>query len=109
MTKVDVQPGICGFTVLVLVEKGKERKVRIALETECKMVQKMLEDISELDMMAAFTGLLNNPVYKSAARNIRHVGCPVPSAILKALEVEFGICIPKDVHIKFLKDTETAP
>lgn len=104
MTKIAVDPGICGLSVLVSVEKGKDKKVSVNLETECQMVNNMLKDISTIDIMAAFTGYLNNPVYRSAAQHLRHVACPVPGAILKALEVEAGFCIPKDVSIAFLKD-----
>ena len=104
MTKVAVDSGICGLSVIVSVEKGKDKQVTVSLETECQMVNKMLEDISTLDIMAAFKGYLNNPVYRSAAQHLRHVACPVPGAILKALEVEAGFCIPKDVSIAFLKD-----
>ena len=104
MTKIAVDPGICGLSVIVSVEKGKDKKVTVSLETECQMVNKMLEDISTLDIMAAFTGYLNNPVYRSAAKHLRHVACPVPSAVLKALEVEAGFCLPKNVSMVFLKD-----
>src|SRR3990167_8243438 len=102
MTKIAVDPGICGLSVIVSVEKGKDKKVTVSLETECQMVNKMLEDISTLDIMAAFTGYLNNPVYRSAAKHLRHVACPVPSAVLKALEVEAGFCLPKNVSMVFL-------
>lgn len=104
MTKVKVSPGICGFSVVITAQKGKDRKVLISLDTECEMVRKMLEDLAVLDMAAAFTGHLNNPVYRSAARHIRHAACPVPSGILKALEVELGVALPKDVSIIFLKE-----
>lgn len=104
MTKVKVNPGICGFSAVITAEKEKNKKVRIFIDTECEMVQKMIEDISVLDMRAAFAGYLNNPVCRSAAMHIKHVACPVPSAILKALEVELGICLPKDVSITFIKE-----
>ncbi len=101
MTKVIVNSGACGFTVEVTAEKGKDKKVHISLETECEMVKKMLDDIPALDMMALFSGWLNNPVYRSAAKNLKHVSCPVPSGILKAVEVEAGMAVPKEVSIIF--------
>lgn len=104
MTKVSVNSGICGFSVLIAAERDKNKKIRIYLDTECEMVKKMLEDISTLDIMAAFTGHLNNPVYRSAAGRLKHAACPVPGAILKAIEVEIGVCLPKDVNIVFLKE-----
>lgn len=68
------------------------------------MIKKMLEDISTLDMITALTRYPNNSIYKSAAKHIRHVSCPVPGGILKAIEVETGVCIPKDASIIFLKE-----
>ena len=104
MTKVKIVPGICGFTVTVSAVKEKDKKVSITVDTECEMVNKMAEDIQTLGLTAAFSGHLNNPVYRSAAQHLKHVACPVPSGILKALEVELGLCLPKDSGIHFLKD-----
>jgi hypothetical protein len=104
MTKVTINPGICGFTVMVTAEKDQGKKVRVSFDTECEMVMNMLEDISVLDMQAAFTGHLNNPVYRSAAMHLKHTACPVPAGILKAIEVELGLCLPKDAVIKFSGD-----
>jgi hypothetical protein len=104
MKKVTINPGICGFTVTVTAEKDKGKKVRISLETECEMVMHMLEDISVLDMQAAFAGHLNNPVYRSAAMHLQHAACPVPAGILKVVEVELGLCLPKDAVITFSGD-----
>ncbi|HWR71696.1 MAG TPA: hypothetical protein VN604_00850 [Nitrospirota bacterium] len=103
MTKVAIQSGSCGFTVTVTAEKGTGRKVRISIETDCEMVQKMLEDIQELDRTAALTGFQNNPVYLSAAKHLKHPACPVPSGILKALEVEAGLNVPRDATVVFVK------
>ena len=102
MTKVTVNAGICGYSVEIKAEKGEAKKILITLDTKCKMVKNMAEDLSALDMMAAFTGFMNNPVYKSAARHIRHVACPVPAGIIKAIEVEAGLCLPKDASIIFM-------
>jgi len=104
MTKVIVNAGACGFTVTITAEKEPGKKIRISLDTECEMVKKMQEDISLLDMRAVFTGHLNNPVYRSAAKYVHHVACPVVSGILKAVEVEAGLALPKDVRIVFSKD-----
>lgn len=101
MTKVIIHPGICGFSVTVTVNKQQDRKAAVSFDTECEMVLNMLQDISLLDMRAAFTGILNNPVYRSASMHLKHAACPVPAGILKALEVEFGLCLPREVTITF--------
>jgi hypothetical protein len=38
-----------------------------------------------------------------------HPSCPVPAGIIKAVEVEAGLALPKDVAIVVTKTTEKAP
>ena len=106
MTKVQVNPGVCGFTVEVRVERDKDRNFHISLDTECEMVKKMGEEISFLEFRAPFSAILHNPVYRSASKNLKHVACPVPSAILKAIEVEVGACLPRPVSMSFIKEKD---
>ena len=103
MTRVVIHSGVCGFSTTVTAEKGKDKKILIFLETECAMVKKMADEIAALDMMAVFTRFLDNPVYRSASKHLKHVTCPVPAGILKAMEVEAGFAVPKDVSITFLE------
>jgi len=105
MTKIIVNPGNCGFSVSITAEKGAGKKVCISLETDCEMLMKMSPDIAELDMQSLFMNHISNPVYRSAALHLKHVACPVPCAILKAAEVEMGLCVPEDVKMKFNKDS----
>lgn len=35
--------------------------------------------------------------------NMEHISCPIPVAILKAVEAELGFAAPKDVSIKIQK------
>lgn len=104
MTKVIVNSGICSFTVTVTAEKDKDKNIRVSLDTECEMIKEMEKDISVVSLMSVFTNYLNNPVYRSASAHVKHVACPVMSGILKAIEVEAGLALPKDVSIFFRKD-----
>ncbi len=104
MTNVEVNSGNCGFTVRISAEKGIGRTVTIVLDTECSMVRDMMKDISSIDLREMFLNHINNPVYRAASRHLKHAACPVPSAILKAAEVELGLCLPEDVRITFGKD-----
>ena len=104
MTTVVVNSGACGFTVTIRAEQGREKKIAITLDTACEMVQKMLADIGAVDRRVSLVGFRDNPVYQSAARHLRHVACPVPSAILKAIETEAGMNVPKDATIVFMKE-----
>lgn len=104
MTRVIVFSGICGFSTEIVAERVDKKKINIRITSECEMVRAMAQDISTLDMMVAFIGFMDNTVYKAASRHLRHVACPVPSGILKTLEVEAGLCLPKDVSIRFIKE-----
>lgn len=103
MTRVSINPGACGFVAVVEVKKQKDKDFSLAITSQCQMVQKMAEELKELTMMDAFKRLSDNPVYKKAAVYLRHAACPVPSGILKALEVEAGLNLPKDCSIIFEK------
>ncbi|MCL4490983.1 MAG: hypothetical protein M1510_03620 [Nitrospirae bacterium] len=104
MTKVIINPGACGMPAAVELEKKDGKTFAVKITSECAMVEKLGREIAELTLMDAFKRLLDNPVYKKGATCLRHVACPVPSGILKALEVEAGLNLPKDVSIVFVKD-----
>jgi len=105
MTKVNIQPGACGMSVTVEVKKKEKKTFTVTVTSECVMVQKLGTEIPELGIMDAFKRLLENPVYKKAAGCLKHASCPVPCGILKALEVEAGLNVPKDSIIHF-EETE---
>ena len=100
-TKVIINPGVCGFTAEVVVEKKEDKNFSVTITSECPMVSKLETEIAELALRDAFRNFVNNPVYRKGAACLRHVACPVPSGILKALEVEAGLNVPKDVSITF--------
>jgi hypothetical protein len=104
MTTVIVNSGACGFTITIKAKKGKEKKIDLSLDTACEMVQKMLADIATVDHRVTLIGFRDNPIYLSAAKHLKHVACPVPSAILKAIEAETGMNVPKDARIEFVRE-----
>jgi hypothetical protein len=106
-TKVIINPGACGFTATVVVKKKEEDdKFSVTITTECPMGSKLGTEIAELAMGDVFKSFLNNPVYRKAAACLKHAACPVPSGILKALEVEAGLNVKKEVSITFVVDEE---
>jgi hypothetical protein len=106
MTRARVNAGVCGYTALVTVEKDKDRNFRVTVDTECEMVKKMAAEISFLEFRAPFSVILHNPVYRSASKHLKHAACPVPSGILKAIEVEVGACLKRTVSITFVDEEE---
>jgi hypothetical protein len=106
MTKILIHPGACGMQVTVAVQNMDKKTFSVTITSECEMVGKLAKEITELTLMDAYKSLLNNPVYTKGASCLRHVSCPVPCGILKALEVEAGLNVPKDCVIHFVKDEE---
>ncbi len=106
MTKVTVNPGNCGFSVTITARKMENKKVSISLDADCETVMAMQEDIELIDMRTLFSKHFANPVYRSADRHLKHVACAVPCAILKAVEVELGLCVAEDVTIRFEKQNK---
>jgi hypothetical protein len=104
MTKVRVNPGACGMPAEIEVQKKDSKTYTLRIRSQCEMVVKLAKEIPELKMLDAFRRILDNPVYRKGAVCLKHVACPVPSAVLKALEVEAGLNLPKDVSITFVKE-----
>ena len=104
MTKVLIHPGACGMPVTVEIIKKDKKTFTLTITSDCEMVQKLGKELPELTMMDAFKRLIDNPVYNKGAACLKHVSCPVPAGILKALEVEAGLAVPKEVSMVFEKD-----
>ena len=90
--------------VTVEIIKKDKKTFTLTITSECEMVQKLGKELPELTMMDAFKRLLDNPVYNKGATCLKHVSCPVPAGILKALEVEAGLAVPREVRMVFEKD-----
>jgi hypothetical protein len=101
MTRVIVDAGICGFTATIEVFKLSAKRVRVDISSDCEMVSKLGEQLREVEWINALK-LPENPLLcKCAHRYINHVDCPVPVAIIKAIEVEVGLALAKDAVIHF--------
>ncbi|MDP2917562.1 MAG: hypothetical protein Q8O16_06510 [Dehalococcoidia bacterium] len=103
MTRIIVDPGICGFKATVEVARQDRLKVKISIATECDMIKALGAELAELDWREALGKPSESPVYKCAFRHIKHTACPLPSAVLKAVEVEVGAALPRDVVFHFEK------
>ncbi len=102
MTRVKVDAGACGLTAVVEVSRINSQIVRVRIHSQCKQLTAMNPDLEEVHWRrGVFCRLTDSVVYQSAAQHISHTACPVPSAILKAIEAELGLAVAKDVNIRF--------
>ncbi|MHB1043402.1 MAG: DUF6951 family protein [Eubacteriales bacterium] len=104
-TKARVYAGACGFTSVIKVEKISKMIVRVQLITACLDLRKLNEDLNEVDCSTGvFGSMVDSYIYKAASARLKNSDCPVPCAIIKAIQVELGGAIPKEVTIKIKKE-----
>lgn len=105
MIKVDINPGVCGLKTKLNIVPVEKRTLRVEIESECPHVKAMEDDLVELNSMTeCFAKYSQSTVYKSAESHIKHLACPVPTAIIKGMEVAAGFAAIKDVSIHIEKD-----
>ncbi|MBF7097892.1 DUF6951 family protein [Alkalibacter mobilis] len=104
MSTVFVKPGVCGLDTTITVEKVGRSGVKVSMDTKCPYVKKMEADLQEIDGFSeCFSKFADSKVYQSANNNCKHLACPVPSGIIKAIEVESGLALPRDVEFNIQK------
>ncbi|MGD9118113.1 MAG: hypothetical protein PVJ08_05190 [Dehalococcoidia bacterium] len=100
MTRAVVNPGVCGMTVTVEVTKASQRRAKIDITTDCEKVNGMAEALSEVSLLDALKRPIDSEVYRTASEYGLCVSCPVAMAILKAIEIENGLALPRPVTVK---------
>ena len=104
MTKVTINPGVCGFvaTVEAVSEDGME--VVLTVESGCPAVSGMFEELGNVfdgyELVFAQPG--TNLLYKYAYENFpQHGGCIAIAGITKAVEAACSLALPTDATITF--------
>ncbi len=104
MTKVKINPGVCGLVTAVEATSPDGFTVELNVRSGCDSVNGMFKALGT--SFDAFELCLkkpgDNPFYTYAAENFPgHAACPTIAGILKAIEVECKLALPKDVSITF--------
>ncbi len=104
MTKVTIHPGICGLITSVEAESEDQMEVTVRIKSACESVRKMMEELG--DTYDAYEICLSKPgenaFFQYAAEHFPvHAACPVLSGIIKCMEAECRLALPKDVEIRF--------
>lgn len=100
MVRVEVMPGICGFLTIIDAQGDDAFQVAIQISSACGHIQALA---AELNIVSALDEI-KRPItettpYRLASQYRLHAACPVPSAIIKAIEVAAGMALPADVQI----------
>ncbi|MPW26499.1 hypothetical protein GC105_11925 [Alkalibaculum sp. M08DMB] len=108
MSTVIVKPGICGLESKIVVTKKDNDQdsylVEIRIESESDNIKRLAKELKEVNgLEECFNNFSTSLVYKLSSKCGLHLACPVPSAIIKAIEVECNLALPRDVEMTISK------
>lgn len=101
MTSLIIKSGICGFIAKIDVDAVDKKHVKVKINTACPMVTEMGNALPEIEQGEIFKKHVDTVVYKLAGDYHLHTTCPVPMAVLKAVEAEFELALPRDCVVMF--------
>ena len=82
---------------------GKVCKVNIT--STCKAIQELAQELTEVNPMMEISCKRATPqTLQMGLKHCYHAACPVPVGIIKAIEVEAKLALPKDAIIKVSKE-----
>lgn len=108
MTKVKIEPGVCGFVAQVEAVGDEDTgEVTLTVRSGCAAVCKMMETVGttfdSMELCLCKPG--KDPLHAYAGEHFPvHGSCPVIAGILKCAEAEAGLALKKDCSIRFLDE-----
>jgi len=107
VAKAEIDAGICGFQTTCVATKNEDGTIQLEIESGCKAVMKLADQLQNVEPYKEVFWRRSLPsIYELAPKCLSHPACPVPSGIIKAIEVEAGLALPKDVSIKITPTEE---
>jgi hypothetical protein len=97
--KVTVNPGVCRLNTVITANLiPGTMEVHVEIKSDCPNVRKMGEQIDNVSAYEEIAKkMFDTVVYRSANDILPHPACPVPSAVMKAIEGASGLCLKKNV------------
>jgi hypothetical protein len=104
MSKAEINSGVCGH--VTTVEAKMEGKVcKLSITSSCKAIEQLAEALPEVNPLLEISCKRTTPqTLQMGMKHCYHAACPVPVGIIKAIEVESRLALPKDVLIKVSKE-----
>jgi hypothetical protein len=101
VSKVTVDAGVCGFVTEIETLLNDSQQVVLKVDSQCPNIMALAEEYNMSEgMTEVFTPFGEAPLFQAAKKHLKHTACPVPSAIMKAIEVTCGLALPRDVTMK---------
>ncbi len=101
MAKVEVVAGACGFKAEIEAVSEDVQHVRLDIRTDCPNFAEFIEEIKVVNAYDEIEpDSKNGKILNLWPKYLHCSACPVPSGIIKAVEVAAGLALPKDASIK---------
>ena len=108
--KLCVDAGVCKMKTIITATTDEMGMVKLDIKSDCPNILRMtwkMETFSPYSEVEA--EFYKSEVYKLAQETpIPHTACPVPSAMVKAIEVAGDLGLKRDVSIRFIDDDAEA-
>lgn len=105
MAIVEVVPGVCKFNARIVSVADELFNVTLEITSDCAHIRQIAERLTQVSALEELgSAITDTATYRIAASCRTHAACPVPAAILKAIEVAAGMALPADVHISICRD-----
>jgi len=108
--KVCVDAGVCKMKTIITATANEMGLVELDIKSDCPYILKMSWRLEPISPYAEVESeFYKSEVYKLAQEApIPHTACPVPSAMIKAIEVAGDLGLKRDVSIRFIEDDSEA-
>lgn len=98
--KVTIDAGVCRKMTTVSAWMNADGEVEVDIKSDCPAVLRMSWGIKPVyPFLVVESPMCGTDIYRLASENLTHTACPVPSGILKAIEVAGDLGIKRDAHI----------
>ncbi len=104
MSKAEINSGVCGH--VTNVEASMDGKAcKLTITSDCKAIEQLALELPQVNPLQEISSKRAVPqTLQMGLKHCFHAACPVPVGIIKAVEVEAKLALPKDAVIKVSKE-----
>ena len=98
--KVTVDAGVCKMRTVIIAKTNEDGEVVLDIQSDCSKVLEMSWGVKPVYAWSCVESPMNETeIYQLASKCLKHAACPVPCAVLKAIEVAGELGIKRDAVI----------
>ena len=97
---VTVDAGVCKMRTVIRAVQQDDMMIKVSISSDCHHVLKMSWGIDTVNPYTEVESkIAESEIYQKANGILPHAACPVPCAIIKAIEVAGDLGVKRDVSI----------